>query len=158
EPGEAVELERRAAEQLLISGHREAGLATLTRVLGHSGIAGPGQGSALGRLLMERLRLRLAGTKFSAKDVASIDPQVLRRVDACGVAARTLTVREPVMGAVFGAMHLRLALQAGEPSRVVEGLATEIIYASTEGLPATARVEELIACARDIELTRTQPS
>ncbi len=158
EPADAIELERRAAEQLLISGHREAGLATLTRVLGHSGIAGPNQGPAVGRLLVERLRLRLAGTKFSAKDVTSIDARVLRRVDACGVAARTLTVREPVLGAVFGAMHLRLALEAGEPSRVVEGLANEITYASTEGLPATARVEELIACARGIELTRTQPS
>jgi len=158
ESGEAIDLERRAAEQLLISGHREAGLATLTRVLGHSGIAGPNQGPPLARLLVERLRLRLAGTKFSAKDVTGIDPHVLRRVDACGVAARTLTVREPVMGAVFGAMHLRLALEAGEASRVVEGLTTEIMYTSTEGLSATARVEELIRCARGIELTRTQPS
>jgi hypothetical protein len=158
EPDQALELERRAAEQLLISGHRSEGLETLTTVLAQSGIAGPNRGPALGRLLWQRLRLRLAGTNFEAKDTASIDPELLRRVDACGVAARTLTVREPVMGAVFGAMHLRLALAAGEPSRVVEGLATEVMYAATEGIRAAKRVEHLIACARNIELTRAEPS
>jgi len=158
EPSEAVELERRAAEQLLISGHRSAGLATLSSVLEQSGVAGPNRGPALGRLLWQRLRLRLAGTSFATRNVASIDARVLRRVDACSVAARTLAVREPVMGAVFGAMHLRLALAAGEPSRVVEGLATEIMYVSTEGARASARVERLIACARAIELTRAEPS
>ena len=158
EPGEAIELERRAAEQLLISGHREEGLATLNRVLEHSGIAGPTHGPALARLLAARVRLRLAGLKFEPRAAETIDPLVLRRVDACGVAARTLTVREPVMGAVFGAMHLRLALAAGEPSRVVEGLATEIMYAATEGVSAVDRIEELTACARSIEVTRAEPS
>jgi hypothetical protein len=158
EPDAAHELERRAAEQLLISGRRKEGLATLARVLENSGVGTlPSAGAAIPRLLLERLRLRMAGLRFQPCEAARIDPDVLRRVDACGVAARTLTVREPLMGAVFGTMHLRLALAAGEPTRIVEGLATEIMYGATEGAPAAARVEQLIACARALELTRAEP-
>jgi hypothetical protein len=154
----AHELERRAAEQLLISGRRKEGLATLARVLEHSDVAAlPSGAAAIPRLLVERLRLRVAGLKFEPREAARIDPRVLRRVDACGVAARTLTVREPLLGAVFGTMHLRLALAAGEPTRIVEGLATEIMYGATEGVSGAARVEQLIACARALELTRAEP-
>ncbi len=155
---EAVELERRAAEQLLISGRRSEGLATLTKVLRRSGIAGPERGPALLRLLWQRARLRLRGTEFAPRPAGSISPRILRRIDACGVAARTLVVREPVKGAIFGSLHLRLALDAGEPTRVVEGLATEIMYTATEGLRGQPRVQRLIARARGIADAYDEPA
>ncbi len=158
ERAEARELERRAAEQLLVSGHTSEGLATLTGVLGASGIAGPSRRPALGRLLYQRLRLRLRGLDFVTREAARVEPRVLRRVDACAVAARTLVVREPIKGGIFGAMHLRLALDAGEPSRIVEGLATEIMYSAIGGSRATARVSGLVARARRIELAETRPA
>lgn len=155
---QALVLQRRTAEQLLIAGQRREGLSALTGVLRASRIAGPGRGPALLRLLWQRIRLWWRGLEFNARESGELDSWALQRVDACSVAARTLVGQEPVKGAVFGAIQLRLALDAGEPTRVIEGLANEIILAATRGARAESRVARLIERAREIERGARDPA
>jgi tetratricopeptide (TPR) repeat protein len=126
EPNRRVELQRRAAEQFLTGGHIDRGLDLLRRVLGEVGLSyARSPRMAAIRLLGRRVRLRWRGTAFATRRVEDLDPGTLHRLDTCWAAATGMAMVEPIVASDFFAQHLLLALDAGEPSRIVRGMTME---------------------------------
>jgi len=144
----ALDLERRAADQLLRSGHVDEGIALIGRVLDALGLKlAPTPRRALLSLLVRRAYVRLRGLAFRERDAAAIEPAELARIDTCWSVAIGLGIVDPIRGADFQARHLLLALRAGEPYRVARGVAAEVGYAATRGGRARRRIARLRAAA-----------
>jgi tetratricopeptide (TPR) repeat protein len=147
-PGERLELQRRAAEQLLIAGHIDEGFAAIGVVLAQVGMSlAPTPRRALLRLILRRAQIRLRGLGFRKRDVGEVSDQDLMRIDTCWSVAVGLSLVDSIQGAYFQARHLLLALDAGEPYRVARALALEAGHLATGGARANRRVERLIVAA-----------
>src|SRR5262249_28224939 len=90
---DAQELQRRAALQLLSSGHVDDGLATLRTVLGAVGMKMPQTPRrALWLLAWQWLRLRWRGLGFRGRDLSQVHPGELRRLEICRSASVGLSM------------------------------------------------------------------
>jgi eukaryotic-like serine/threonine-protein kinase len=152
----AIDLERKAAMQFLISGHIDDGLRTLQTVLAAIGMSLPGTPRrALFSLLATRARLRIRGLGYRERDPSQIAPADLTRIDVCWSAGAGLSVVDTIRGADFQARGLFLSLAAGEPSRIARSLAMEAAHAASIGgsnRKATARLlDRAGALARRVE-------
>lgn len=126
--GDAHDLRRRAAEQLLRAGHIDEGTAIARLVLADVKQSYPATPvRALGSLLVTRAALRLRGIE-PAPSVAS--PEALRAVDACWAVGCGLGPVDPIRGHDFLSRHLLLALRAGDPLRIARGLALEASFSA----------------------------
>jgi serine/threonine protein kinase len=145
---EALELQRRAAEQLLLSGHIDQSLPVLRSVLGEVGfryVESP-LGSLLS-FLFHRLLIRLRGLKFRERDAAQIAPEKLIRIDTCWSLSSGLSMIDTLRGRDYQARHLLLALKAGEPYRIARAISNEAGYSATGGPPNARRTGELVETA-----------
>ncbi len=155
---EALDLRRRAAEQLLRSGQLEQGLTTTRAVLTAVGLSLPRTTfRALLLLLFYRLVLALRGTGYTKRDESDIAPNELTRLDVCWSVSFTLPYADILRGAVFQTLHVLLALRAGEPTRVARALATEAAYQGTRGVAAWPRTERALARAQEAAERTGQP-
>jgi serine/threonine protein kinase len=155
---QALELRRRAALQLLSCGHVDAGLGTLKVVLDEVGLRMPRTDNrALWGLVWQRLRLWLRGLRFTPRPEEKVAAEELRRLDACTAAATGLSMVDTIRGAYFQARSLRLALQAGEPHRLVHALAMEAGHQSIGGSRSRRRTAGLLRRAQAIALTAGDP-
>ncbi|MCH9682185.1 MAG: hypothetical protein K0V04_12175, partial [Deltaproteobacteria bacterium] len=161
EPGQVLELRRRAAEQLLRSGRIDEGLAELRTVLKGVGLnPPPSPRAAMARFMWQRMRIRLRGMRYEERPSEQVPPDLLLKVDTCWSAATGLIPVNVMVGQSYQAQHLMLALQAGEPRRVARALAVETLYAATvgeSGAEITARrLAEVEAFAGRLHDPRTQ--
>jgi serine/threonine protein kinase len=148
---EALDLQRRAAEQRLRSGHIDGGLAILRRVLAEVGMRLPRTPrSALAALLVRRARIWARGLAYDERDASQLSREELTRIDVCWSAAMGLAMVDTIRGAGFQAQNLLLALDAGEPYRVARALTMEAAFHATEGGPARARVTRLLTAADEL--------
>jgi serine/threonine protein kinase len=155
-PAESLDLQRRAAEQLLISGHTDQGLRTLERVLETFKMKLPRSSSeALRELAWQRVKLRLRGLGFKERDATLVLPATLSKIDTCWSVGMGLGMVDNVMGAAFSTRHLLLALDAGEPYRVARGLAHEAVFAASSA--NTSRADELVKQVKGMTERLTQP-
>ena len=145
EPNLALELRRRAAENLLSGGHVERGLGVMEQVLASVGLKLPAtpRRSVFG-IIMERIRLALRGSKYRERPLADIPASLLARVEVCWAVAIGLARVDNIRAAYFEALHLRLALEAGDPYRVARALAIEAGYSSVGGGRTRHRTEALV--------------
>jgi tRNA A-37 threonylcarbamoyl transferase component Bud32 len=142
----AAELRRRAAEQLLLSGHVARGLALLHAELRAVGLRPPPTGRAA---VLALLRARLARRiDFEAPlPPQRADALTLRRIDALWAVAQGLVVVDTFAGAIAQGQHVRLAMAAGEPHRASRALALQASYlAPMRG--AGVRTDQALAAAR----------
>ncbi len=139
-----LELHRKAAEQLLRSGHFERGMEILKIVLGRlkMPLARTGRGAIIA-LLLRRLQLRIRGLQFHERELSEIAADDVLRIDTCWLLPLALLTVDTFRGADFQARHLFLALRAGEPYRVVRALAMEVAYSSAGGGRSRERTEDL---------------
>jgi tetratricopeptide (TPR) repeat protein len=143
-PAEALELNRRAAEQFLRGGHVDEGLSVLRIVLDAVGMKLPRTPLiALLTLLLLRLRIRLRGLGFEERSESQIPAADLIRIDTCWAVASGLGFVDTVRGGVFQGRGLLLALEAGEPFRVARALAVEAAYSSISGGKSRPRTDAL---------------
>ncbi|HEX8952833.1 MAG TPA: serine/threonine-protein kinase PknK, partial [Polyangia bacterium] len=150
-PTDALELKRRAAEQLLRAGHVDEGLHAMTPVLAAVKLRVPeSPRAALMSLLWRRAQLRMRGVSFKRRQPSEVAPSVLARVDAAWSAAVGLGNVDTIRGADFATRHLLLALKAGEPSRVARALAFEACLTAAMGADGVARANALAAEAEKI--------
>jgi tetratricopeptide (TPR) repeat protein len=145
---EGIELERKAAMQLLISGHVDEGIEVLQSVLRAVGMSLPGTpASALRQLLLLRLRLRLRGLGFRERARAAVSAEELSRIDICWAAVAGLSMVNPMPAAVFQTRNLLLALRAGEPYRIARALAMQAFHSASAGGRSRQRTLRLLDAA-----------
>jgi serine/threonine protein kinase len=158
DPSYALELRRRASENLLRAGHVDAGLHIVRSVLDSIGIKFPDTPRcALIGILMGRLRQLVRGLDFEERPAKEIPPQLLRNIDVCWGATTGLSRIDNIRALYFQANHLRLALEAGEPYRVMRAIAAEACFSSTRGELALKRTEKLISRTERIARRVAEP-
>jgi hypothetical protein len=81
---------------------------------------------------------------YEARAESEIPDKELARVDASWSIACSLGVTDFVRGADFQNDHLLLALEAGEPRRLLRALTLEISYGATPGVGSERRTETLL--------------
>jgi predicted Ser/Thr protein kinase len=145
---ESLELQRRAAQHLLSSGHIDAGLSALGGVLGAVGLCLPATPQrAFWALVGQRLRLRLRGLAFRSRLASAVPAAELRPLDVSLSAAVGLSMIEPIQAAYFQSRSLLLALRVGEPGRLVFALAMEAAHESIGGTHNRRRTDTLLRAA-----------
>jgi serine/threonine protein kinase len=146
-----LDCQRRAAEQYLVSGHIDPGLAALRAVLAEVGVDLPKSPTrALGRLLWDRLCVRLGGLRWTPRDESQIAPHDLVRLDVYDTVALGLGMVDTIRGASFHQRGLRLALRLGEARRIGRFVALAAIYQAAEGWRREKQVLRLVDIAERI--------
>jgi hypothetical protein len=147
----ALDLRRRAAEQLIRCGHIDQGLGVLDSVLAPLNLKlARSPRHALLRVLWRRAWIRLRGLRFTERLAVNLDPLTLMRLDACWTVGVGLSRVDNIRAADFQALHLILALRAGEPYRVARALAGQGLFVSLAGGPAAQRAAALVRRAREL--------
>lgn len=153
-----IQLQRTAAEKFLISGHMDEGLEVLRSFLDRVGLTLPASPKrALISFLYKRAQIWWRGLKFQERTESDISLEELMRIDTCWAGSIGLGIVDTTLGADFQARHLLLALNAGEPYRVVRALAMEAGYSSTVGGSNRTRTEELLQAASELANKLNQP-
>jgi eukaryotic-like serine/threonine-protein kinase len=131
---EMLELERRAADQLLRSGHIDEALPILERITGRVGLTlvQPSWRTLL-LLLAERALIRLRGVHFRERDPSQIPPEDLIRLDTYWDLQSGVSLINAARAREFQNRFYLLALKAGDPYRASLALATEAVYHSAFG-------------------------
>jgi hypothetical protein len=124
----ALDLRRRAAENLLAAGRFDDGVATLSAVLGDLGLRFPHtQQRAMLGAARQIGRLALGFRPPAVAAGAAADDERLR-ADACYSAGKCLVDIDPPRGVYFSLVALHHARRAGEPERL--GCALSIVGGS----------------------------
>jgi hypothetical protein len=151
EAGQTLELQRRAAEQLLRSGHVDEGLQVLKAVLERIGMRlARTPLRAVLSLALRLLQVRLRGLSFREREESQIPPEDLVRIDTCWSVASGLSMVDTIRGREFQMRHLLLALRAGEAFRIARALGNQAGYTSLGGRPARRRTQILVTRALDL--------
>ncbi len=155
---DAVDLRRRAADQLLRSGHIDEGLDAIRSVLAAIGLKLPNTPrTALVALVTCRARVRLRGLRFKPRALADVPADDLLRIDTCWSVSAGLGLVDNVRGSYFQSRGLLFALAAGEPSRIGRALAAEAAFSSSAGGPNARRSARLLTEAERIAKELDQP-
>jgi hypothetical protein len=142
---EGLELQRKAALQLLRSGHIDDGLTTLHTVLAAVGLKLlPSPRRAFWALVCQRLRLMLHGLRFHLSSSDSINPTELTRLDICQSAAIGLSMVDTLQGAYFQTRSSLLALKVGEKERLLTALVMEAAHTSIGGSRSRRRTQRYL--------------
>jgi len=147
---DVLELQRRAAEQFLRSGHIDEGIDQIRAVLAHGGRSlARTPRRALLSFLIRRFLVRLRGLHHRTRPAEELPPGMAADIDACWSVATGLALVDTFRGADFQARHMLLALRAGEPYRLARALAMEAGYSATGGCSTRSRTTLLLQKARD---------
>ncbi|MBI4509937.1 MAG: AAA family ATPase [Deltaproteobacteria bacterium] len=155
---EALDLSRKAALQLLITGHVDQGIDTMRSVLSSQGIPYPASPKcALVSIVSDKLWLSMRGLRFKWQDESQVAHQRLARIDACWSAGIGLALTDHVVGMSFQLKGLLLALSTGEPRRVARALAVESAHVSSRGVKGKPRVDRLLDLGREVAEKANDP-
>ncbi len=145
-----LELKRRAAEQLLWSGHMDEGVEIVRDVLNTMGMSLPVTPTrTLLALLLRRAQLRLRGLRFRQRPANEVQPDILNNLDTCWSIAVGLSFGDPIQAANIQTQHLLFALRCGEPGRIARGLAFEGAFCATSSKDRH-RSKKLLNLGRDL--------
>lgn len=143
-----LELHRLAADQLFRSGYIDDALRLIEHVFPSLGLRLPRTAKqAVLRLAASRARIRVRGLEFKPRGVDAVSSDALARVDAAWTVAVGLSTVDNLKGASVQSGHLLLALELGEPLRVVRAFAAEAAYRATVGVRSKAKVDTMLARA-----------
>jgi len=152
---EILELKRRAAHQLLTTGHTREGMEVMNDVMRALDLRlAPSPGRALVALAVHRAQLRVRGLAFKAK---SASPRELATIDACFTASAGLAFIDTLRAAELQTRGLLLAFAAGDAPRVARALGHEAAYVATSGEETRERWQALLDRAREIALQANDP-
>jgi tetratricopeptide (TPR) repeat protein len=143
---DSLELRRRAADQLLRSGHFDRGVEASRVALAAIGLRIPVTriGTILA-LLYYRARLALRGLDFQERASDRIEGEELTRIDAWWSVGSALSQIDPVLAQVFLTRGLLLALDSGERERIIRSLGFEAGCGAVAGGRAARRTDAVIA-------------
>jgi eukaryotic-like serine/threonine-protein kinase len=148
---ERTALRRKAAEHFLKTGAETEGLRLLRQALDDVKLGYPETGtSAMESLSSNRTRLRVRGLDFDARD--SVLPDELERIDVAFAASSGLADFDVIRAADFGARHLILALDGGEPVRICRALAIEASGRAAVDVRERDEIEGLVRAAERLAI------
>lgn len=146
-----IDCHGRAAEQALMSGHFDEGLAMVDRVLAEVGESLPASSiRSVLRLLWLRGRLRVRGFRFRARRAYEVPPLHFTKIDVFARMAHGLAFIDPVHGEIFHTRRMLAALRTGEPHRIAQGMCDEAITLACWGSGPRARAARHVATARQL--------
>ncbi len=146
-----VVLQRLAADQLFRSGHFDEAVRLAEHVFAALGLALPrSRWSTWARLIGQRIRLRLRGDRFERRAESTVAPGALVRLDAGWSVAVGLGMLDNFRGSYVQSCHLHMALEVGEPFRVLRALAMEVSYRATAGSSARKGIERWVQGSEDL--------
>ncbi|MCC6623238.1 MAG: protein kinase [Deltaproteobacteria bacterium] len=135
-------LELAAAEQFLFAGGLAEGEAVIARVLGRIGLSMRRSIPALmGSLLWQSARLKLRGDRFAPRAEADLEPARRDVVDTLWSVTIGMSMAHPLTSTTLQKRHLRMALDLGEPLRVVRALAIELAFSGLPGGPPGSKAD-----------------
>lgn len=123
-----ITLRQRAVEQYLISGRLDEGFAELRVLLDALGLAFPSTPAKAQLTLAGNLARLLGVCRKSARVVlphsreGQPNQTLQLTVDVCQGVAKGLAAVDPMRGAAFATLGLRLALRSGDHTRIADGL------------------------------------
>ncbi len=130
----AVVLRRRAAEQLLLSGHIAEALDELGAVLREVNLKLPRTAlSALVRVLFMTVWLAIRGFGFRRREEAEVSAEAMERIETASAVSKGLALVDTPRAAYFSVLFLVMAIRAGEPRRVLRALAMFVSYGASMG-------------------------
>ena len=130
---------RRAAEQLLLTGDLDRGLALLESVATECGVrVPPTNRSAMMSLAWRRLKLRIRGTRWRERNVADVPERAVLAQNVNHSFGMILALVDPVRGLALLSQATLLALRNGVRDRVMRALTTEAIVRAAVGDRARA--------------------
>src|SRR5205823_13998391 len=140
----ALDLRRRAAEELVCSGHIDEGNELFQSVLLAVGIRAPRTPfGIIVSILFFSILLAIRGLRFASRREDEIDPRLLLRLDCLGSAGTGLGMTDHVRGKEFQIRTLVEALKVGEPSRVARALGFYAAGLASGGTAVFDRVMKL---------------
>ena len=149
EPNAKLRFRIRATAHLLRAGQITSGTNLLQQLCAETGLSFPeSRGAKIRTWLTEQSRLRVSGLRtHESLQLSQADAD---RLDVCWAAAVGLSVVDPLASSVFVTRHLRLALNSGNPTRLVFAFAAEATQcAHTRSGQRRARhlLEQALTCA-----------
>jgi len=151
EPMLQTDCRRRAADHWIKSGHTERGLEVMELLLEQFGASMPATPTrALASLVWHRARLRLGGLRWTEKSASDIPARELARIDLFQALGQGLSMVDSIRAMDFQTRALRLALRAGEPLRIAQGLLLESGHVATGGVRAQNRARAVAQRAADL--------
>ena len=160
---EHQKLKRAATQQMLRGGQFDEARPMVEDLLRDVGLSLPASNArAKVGLVWNRARLKLARWP-DLRDEKSVPAAVLDRLDALGCVYREIAAPLPIQGTMLQTQYLLLALKAGEPHRILEGLCWDIIGQATVGGPAWERrseaaLEQVVSLADRLDTPRARGS
>jgi tetratricopeptide (TPR) repeat protein len=122
---DALDLERRAAHELLVTGHIEAGSKLLRRVIRSAGLPDPESYFSTTVALVPRALLVLLGKRPSMKPPRrALDDDQRFALDVCWSAAWSFSAIDPLKFGLYTLEFIRHAGRSGEPRLVSRARAT----------------------------------
>jgi len=138
--------QRMAAEQLLRSGHIEAGIAALSKVMLKLGAPLPNSRlRALASLLGLRAALAIKG--FKTQRGSTVTTLESARIDGLWNAATYLTMFDNLRSAELQTRGIRRALEGGTQLQVLRAHTAEAIFQATAGERNRSAIEKVLAGA-----------
>jgi serine/threonine protein kinase/tetratricopeptide (TPR) repeat protein len=150
-PIEALTLRRRAAEELLWSGHVDRGLEASRGVLAAVGVRMPR--TAFGIVLAlayYSVRLTLRGVRFRERDRGLTTAEELARIDTCWAVGYPLIMVNSFLGHVFVIRSLLLALSVGDRERVARSVGIAATLHAARGNKGLRRTHALLDYTREL--------
>jgi tetratricopeptide (TPR) repeat protein len=142
---DSVALLRLGTSHLLRSGRFEEGETMLQRVLTAMDMNVPRtQTGLLAAIVWERFRNALRGLRYTPRSEAELPAAQLERIEAYTALRHETLAIDPVRAALFHARGLRLALDAGEPMGVLQGLSGMCHLSLHGGARAERRTDHLL--------------
>ncbi len=158
EPATRLDCERKAAEQLLVSGHIERGIATLTGVLAAHGVRLPKTPRhALASVVWRRAYLRLRGLRWEERRASEVSDRDLSRIDVFRAVSQGMALVDTIRGADFQVRGLLLALKTGERTRVADFILREAVYIGSQGVRHVPRAKRLVETGRKVASDSEDP-
>lgn len=129
-----LKLQHKAAEQFLNSGYIDEGVDLLNEVLRKVNLKMPETNlQAIISIVIGRIKLWLRGMDYKERIESEVPTEILIPLDICWTLVDSLSVIDTVKAIDFQTRHLKLALDAGEPYRLVRALAFEFGFFSIFG-------------------------
>jgi hypothetical protein len=95
--------------------------------------------------LWQRARIRLRGLRWRERSEGQLTAEQLMRIDVASAVSSGLGMVDSIRAADFQARQLLLALDAGEPRRLVRALTAEAGFVSMGGTRSSARSARVLA-------------